>query len=134
MHNALFIEGLQMHYSCFLPWLDYFAVCLVFQICLSFIWIIPNSINIVFFLKLLWFFWTGVCTHTDTEGKQRKARVRNNLKSSKNTIFSENPVWKFWNDQRTYFFNVQLNKVNLYIHLSISIYNIIYIYIYLFVP
>ena len=35
----------------------------------------------------------GVCTHTDTEGKQRKARVRNILKSSeKNTIFNEKPV------------------------------------------
>ena len=34
-----------------------------------------------------------VCTHTDTEGKQRKASVRNILKSSgKNTIFNEHPV------------------------------------------
>ena len=37
----------------------------------------------------------GVCTHTDTEGTQRKARVRNILKSSgKNTIFDEHPVPK----------------------------------------
>ena len=36
---------------------------------------------------------SGVCTHTDTKGKQRKARVRNVLKSSeKNTIFNEHPV------------------------------------------
>ena len=36
-----------------------------------------------------------VCTHTDTEGKQRKERVRNILKSSKkNTIFNEHPVDK----------------------------------------
>jgi len=35
----------------------------------------------------------GVCTHTDTEGKQRKARVRNISKSSeKNTILNEHPV------------------------------------------
>ena len=27
------------------------------------------------------FYLPGVCTHTDTEGKQRKARVRNILKS-----------------------------------------------------
>ena len=39
------------------------------------------------------FYLPGVCTHTDTEGKQRKARVRNILKSSKkNTIFNEHPV------------------------------------------
>ena len=28
------------------------------------------------------FYLPGMCTHTDTEGKQRKARVRNILKSS----------------------------------------------------
>ena len=39
------------------------------------------------------FYLPGVCTHTDTEGKQRKARVRNILKSSeKNKIFNEHPV------------------------------------------
>ena len=39
------------------------------------------------------FYLPGVSTHTDTEGKQRKARVRNILKSSeKNTIFNEHPV------------------------------------------
>ena len=37
------------------------------------------------------FYLPGVCTHTDTVGKQRKARVRNILKSSeKNT--NEHPV------------------------------------------
>ena len=36
-----------------------------------------------------------VCTHTDTEEQQSKARVRNILKSSeKNTIFNEHPVYK----------------------------------------
>ena len=41
------------------------------------------------------FYLPGVCTHTDTEGKQRKARVRNSLKySEKNTIFNEHPVVK----------------------------------------
>ena len=35
----------------------------------------------------------GGCTHTDTERKQRKTRVRNILKSSKkNTIFNEHLV------------------------------------------
>ena len=39
------------------------------------------------------FYLPGVCTHTDTEGKQRKARVRKILKSpEKNTIFNEHPV------------------------------------------
>ena len=55
--------------------------------------------NVVIFLNsassaaALVFYLPGVCTHTDTEGKQRKARVRNILKSSeKNTIFNEYPV------------------------------------------
>ena len=35
----------------------------------------------------------GVCTLTDTKGKQGKVRVRNILKSlEKNTIFNEHPV------------------------------------------
>ena len=38
------------------------------------------------------FYLPGVCTHTDTEGKQIKARVRNISKSSeKNTIFDVTP-------------------------------------------
>ena len=41
------------------------------------------------------FYLPGVCTHTDTEGKQRKARVRNIFENSdKNTIFNEHPVSK----------------------------------------
>ena len=60
------------------------------------------SINIVFFKSVILlnsassaaakvFYLPGVCTHTDTEGKQR--RVRNILKSSgKNPIFPEHPV------------------------------------------
>ena len=40
------------------------------------------------------FYMPGVCTHTDTEGKQRKARVRNIFKNlRKNTIFNEHPVY-----------------------------------------
>ena len=61
------------------------------------------SLIIVYFLVLflnsassaaaLVFYLPGVCTHSDTEGKQRKARVRNILKSSKkNTILNEQPV------------------------------------------
>ena len=39
------------------------------------------------------FYLPGVCTHTDTEGKQRKARVWNILKSStKHTILNDHPV------------------------------------------
>ena len=50
-------------------------------------------LNSVSSAALLVFYLTGVCTHTDTEGKQRKARVRNILKSlDKNTIFHEDPV------------------------------------------
>ena len=34
-----------------------------------------------------------VCAHTDTEGKQRKAKVQNILKSTeKNSIFNKHPV------------------------------------------
>ena len=60
------------------------------------------SLNIVFFLKnlnflnsgrataALVFYLPGACTHTDTEGKPRKARVRNIFeKSEKNTILNE---------------------------------------------
>ena len=35
-----------------------------------------------------------VCTHTDTEGKQRKARVRNILKSSGKTQYLLNTLYK----------------------------------------
>ena len=39
------------------------------------------------------FYLPGVCTQTDTEGKQGKARVRNTFKNSeKNTILNEHPV------------------------------------------
>ena len=44
-------------------------------------------------LQALVFNLPGVCTHTDIEGEQRKARVWNILKSSeKNTKFNEHPV------------------------------------------
>ena len=61
------------------------------------------SLNIVFFFLIFLFFWILPvllqrccptclvcvhCTHTDTEGKQRKTRLRNTFKSwKKNTIF-----------------------------------------------
>ena len=44
-----------------------------------------SAATLVFYLSCL-------CTHTDTEGEQRKARVRNNLKSSEKTLFKEHPV------------------------------------------
>ena len=56
-------------------------------------------LNFVIFLNsassaaALVFYLPGVCTHTDTKGKQRKARVQNILKSlEKNTIFNEHPA------------------------------------------
>ena len=39
------------------------------------------------------FYLPGVCTHTDTEGKQRKARVRNNFKNSEKTQYLMNTVY-----------------------------------------
>ena len=42
---------------------------------------------------VLVFYLPGIVTHTDIEGRQRKARVGNILKSlEKNTIFNEHPV------------------------------------------
>ena len=39
------------------------------------------------------FYLPGMCTHTDTEGKQRKARVRNILKSSEKTQYLMNTLY-----------------------------------------
>ena len=57
------------------------------------------SLKSIFFLNssssapVLVFYLPGVCTHTDTEEKPRKTRVRNILKSlEKNTICNEHPV------------------------------------------
>ena len=57
------------------------------------------SSNVVIFLNsassaaALVYYLPGVYTHTDTNGKQRKTRVRNILKSlDKNTIFNKHPV------------------------------------------
>ena len=55
--------------------------------------------NFVIFLNFassataLVFYLPGECTHTDTEGKQRKARVRNISKSSKKHNINEHPVY-----------------------------------------
>ena len=64
-----------------------------------------RSLYIVFFPKsfviflnsvssaaLLVFYPPGVCTHTDTEGKQRKASVRNILESSEKTQYLMNTL------------------------------------------
>ena len=58
--------------------------------------------NCVFFLKILLFFFSssaalvfympGVCTHTDTEGKQGKVRVWNILKNSEKTQYLINTL------------------------------------------
>ena len=57
--------------------------------------------NVVIFLNsassdaALVFHLPGVCTNTDTKGKQRKTRVQNILKSlEKNTILNEHPVYE----------------------------------------
>ena len=39
------------------------------------------------------FYLPGVCTHTDTEGKQRKPRVRKNLKSFEKTQYLMNTLY-----------------------------------------
>ena len=39
------------------------------------------------------FYLPGVCTHTDTEGKQRKGRVRNIFKISEKTQFLMNTLY-----------------------------------------
>ena len=60
--------------------LNYFSLKVIFLNSVS------SAAALVFYLP-------GVCTHTDTEGKQRKARVWNILKFlEKNTIFNEHPV------------------------------------------
>ena len=52
-----------------------------------------NFLNSGRAVAALVFYLPGVCTHTDTDRKRRKARVRNILKSStKNTIYNEHPV------------------------------------------
>ena len=38
------------------------------------------------------FYLPGMCTHTDTEGKRRKARADYFKNFEKNTIFNEHPV------------------------------------------
>ena len=83
-------------------------------------WLTGCSLNIVFCLKILWFFWTLpvlqqrwfstclLCVHKLTP---RENRVRNILKNSeKNTIFNEHPVFaidrSFTNANR--YFSTQL--------------------------
>ena len=51
------------------------------------------------------FYLPGVCAHTDTEGKQRKARVRNIFKHpEKNTIFYKHPVVSLFTAENHVFF------------------------------
>ena len=50
-------------------------------------------LNSASYAAALVFYLPGVCTHNDTEGKQREARVRDIFKNlRKNTIFNEHPV------------------------------------------
>ena len=58
-------------------------------------------LNVVIFLNsassaaALVFYLPVVCTHTDTEGKQIKERVRNILKSSEKTQYLMNTLYLF---------------------------------------
>ena len=77
-------------------------MCLNAHLCISYRVFIKYSVfylNFFDFLNsaksatALVFYLRGVCTHTDTEGKQRGVRVRNILKSSgENTIFNKHLV------------------------------------------
>ena len=63
-------------------------------------------LNSVSSVAELVFYLPGVCTQTDTEGKQRQTRVRNILKSlEKNTIFNEHPVYQ------TIFAMITINEI-----------------------
>ena len=65
------------------------------------------------------FYLPGVCTHIDTEGEQRKARVWNIFKNDrKNTIINEHPVdnvrdsWSFLTGFLPYLTSVLSRYVN----------------------
>ena len=51
-----------------------------------------NSVNSA---AALVFYLPGLCTYTDTEGKQRKGKLRNFLKSSKKTQYLMNTLYIF---------------------------------------
>ena len=53
-----------------------------------------NFLNLAISAAALVIYLPGLCTHTDTEGKQRKITVRNILIFLEKTIFDEQPVWK----------------------------------------
>ena len=50
------------------------------------------------------FYLPCVCTHTDTEGKQRKAKVRKNVKIFGKTQYSMNTLYKKEKKISIYFF------------------------------
>ena len=50
-------------------------------------------LNSASFAAALVFYQPGVCTHTDTEGKQRKAKVRNIFKKSEKTQYLMNTLY-----------------------------------------
>ena len=55
-------------------------------------WNFEIFLNSASFAAALGFYLPGVCTHTDTEGKQRRARVRNILKYWKKTQYLMNTL------------------------------------------
>ena len=72
--------------------------CISYRVFIKYCVFFSFQENVLIFLNsassaaALVFYLPGVCTHTDPEGKQRKARVRNILKSSEKTILNEHPV------------------------------------------
>ena len=55
-----------------------------------------NFLNSASYAAALVFYLPGVCTHTDTKGKQRKTRVLNNLKSLEKTQNFMNTLYVFF--------------------------------------
>ena len=68
------------------------------------------------------FYLPGVCTHTDTKGKQRKARVRNILKSSEKTQYLMNTLYKTSKNLRI--FCLALEMIGMYQNMLIDRYSI----------
>ena len=56
------------------------------------------SLNSARYAAALVFYLPGVCEHIDTEGKQRKARARDILKSLKKTQYLMKTLYLNWHD------------------------------------
>ena len=67
---------------------------------------------------VLVFYLPGECTHTDTEGQQRKARVRNILKSLEKTQYLMNALYIFENPDQHSLKYTSLIRTMPVVHLS----------------